>query len=180
MIIRLISLVASFMLISGCGFHFQGAVNLAPPLHHMYLQTPDPYGVLSRSLQDYLKTSHVELVQDESQAETVLVILQDSTYQELISVNGTQQTRQYNLRVVVKFGISDAKGRVLVPEQTLEENQPITIQSDQVLGSSNQVNAYYQKMRRSIAAAIIQRIASAQISQLITYNIAHYQALSRP
>lgn len=169
--LRFISLVFSFLLLSGCGFHFQGAANLAPPLHRMYLQTPDPYGVLSRSLQDYLKTSHVELVTSATLAQTVLVILQDSTYQELLSVSGTQQTRQYNLKVVVEFEITDAQGRILVPSQTLEENQPITIQSDQVLGSSNQVNAYYQKLRRSLAAAIIKRLASEQITQLVTQSV---------
>lgn len=145
-----------------CGFHFQGQMTLAPPLHCLYLQTTDPYGYLVRNLRQYLKLSQVQLVSTPAQADTILTILQDTPSETFLSLNGTQQTRQYNLSVTVVFEISDAKGQVIIPAQTLVETRTITVQSSQILGNSNEASLYYQQMRRSLANSIMYRIASQE------------------
>ena len=155
------------LLLSGCGFHLAEPAQLAEPLYRMYLQTPDPYGYLARSLEQQLKLSHVKLMCQASDASTILSILKDETSQELLSVNGTQQTRQYTLRVTVVFEITDEKGRTLVPQQTLTETRSMTVQANQVLGSSNEANLFYYQMRQTLAYAIINRIASKEITDLI-------------
>ena len=156
------------VLLMGCGFHLQGEMPLAQPLHKMYIQAPDPYSVLLRNLREDLKTSNVNLVASATEADTILTILSDETAQELISVNGTQQTRQYNLKVIVTFEVTDTKERTIVPLQLLTENKTITVQSNQILGSSNEANLYYQQMQRAIAAAIVNRLASKDITRLVT------------
>src|SRR5688500_17717837 len=93
--------------VASCGFHFRGRMELAPPLHKLYLQAPDPYSYLVRSLQDYLKLSNVQLTKMPQDADTILVILEDVPIQQLLSVSGTQQTRQYRLAVNVLFEIQD-------------------------------------------------------------------------
>ena len=156
-----------FFLLSSCGFHLQNAMPLAPPLHKMYLQSIDPYGQLTRSLRQLLKLSHVQLVSSPTEASTVLAILKDSTSQNLLSVSGTNQTRQYNLVVTVIFEINNNKGQTMVNQQTLSETRTITVQSNQILGSRNEANIFYQQMRRILAAKIMDRIASKEISVLV-------------
>ncbi|MBV9576186.1 MAG: hypothetical protein JO149_06150 [Gammaproteobacteria bacterium] len=155
--------------LTACGFHLQGKKVLAPPLHRLYLQTADPYGYLARNLEDYLKMSEVTLVKSPEEADTVLVILQDTISQDLLAPSGTLQTRQYNLKVTVVFAINDNQGRSLLAPQTLTEERPITIQSNQILGSSNDVNLYYQQMRHTLAYAIISRIASTEVSAILVH-----------
>jgi LPS-assembly lipoprotein len=155
------------MLLTACGFHPQGDMKLAPPLKKMYLQTTDPYGTLSRNLHDYLKMSHVQLVSSASQADTVLEVQRDTTTQELLSVAGTQQTRQYKLIVTVVFAVSDNKGRNLLEPQTLTETRTITVQSNQILGSSNEASLYTQQMRRSLAYAILNRLSSIEVTNTV-------------
>jgi len=154
--------------LSGCGFHLQGAMKLAPPFQKLYLQTNDPYGQLSRKLQQYLKMSNVQMVTNPNDAQVILVILQDDTLKNLLSVNGTQQTRSYNIEVRVTFAVTDNKGRILILPQALTESRVITVQSNQVLGSSNEASLLYQHMRNSLAYAIMNRLASKEISRLIT------------
>lgn len=151
--------------LTSCGFRFQGDMPLAPPLHRLYLQTPEPYGYLARNLRQYLKLSHIELVASPAEADTILAILQDTPSETFLSVNGTQQTRQYNLSVTVVFDISDTKGQVIVPAQTLTEIRTITVQSSQILGNSNEANLYYQQMRRTLAYSIMFRIASRDVTE---------------
>lgn len=151
----------------GCGFHLQGEVPLAPPLKKLYLQTDDPYGTLSRDLQENMKLSHVVLVDSPDQAETILAITHDDATQTLLSVSGTQQTRQYNLAVTVTFNVSDNKGNPIIGDQTLQESRTITVQSNQILGSSNEATLYYQQMRQILATAIMNRLSSTDVTDTI-------------
>jgi LPS-assembly lipoprotein len=153
--------------LSACGFHLQGEVQVAQPLKLMYLKTPDPYGYLARNLRGYLQMSHVKLVSSASQAQTQLVILHDDTSQEFLTVSGTQTTRQYKLLVTVIFEITDREGRTLLPAQTLVEKRTITIQANQILGSSNVATLYFQQMRRALAYAIMNRLSSTEVTHII-------------
>ncbi len=144
----------------------------------MYLQTPDPYGQLARDLRESLKLSHVQIVPSPQEATTILAVLHDEASQEFLSVSGTQQTRQYNLHVTVVFELTDSQGRMLLEPQTLTETRTITIQSNQILGSNNEANLFYQQMRRSLAYAIINRIASKEVSQRVATGLAANQKIS--
>lgn len=156
------------LLLTSCGFRLQGEKHLAPQLHRLYLKTPDPYGQLARSLQQYFKLSGVQVVSSPTEATAILVIMKDDPSQLLLSVSGTQQTRQYTLTVTAVFEITDTRGMIMVGPQTLTESRTITIQSNQVLGSSNEANLFYQQIRRSLAYTILNRIASREITQMVT------------
>lgn len=158
---RLLILLCCFFL-TACGFKPQGEMQLALPLHRLYLATPDTYGTLEKNLRDSLKMSGTKLVSSQNEADTLLVITSDSTTQELLSVSSTQQTRQYTLRVAVSFYLATAQGRLILPEETISDSRTITIQLSQILGSSNEAAIYYQQMRRYIANAILNRLASKQ------------------
>lgn len=155
------------LLLASCGFQLQGKVQLAPPLHRLYLQTSNPYGQLAKSLRAYFNMSEVVLTTTPLDAHTILMILDDRSSDQLLSVTSTQQTRQYNLMVTVVFQITDAKGEIILPPQSLSETRTITIQSNQILGNSNEANLYYQQMRRTLAYAIMNRIASRDVTDLI-------------
>lgn len=160
-------LVCLTIFLAACGFHLQGKLQLAKPLQRVYLETNNPYGALTRALQLSFQMSHATLVATPEEAVTKLIIIQDVNSQTLISVNSTTQTRQYNLTVTVTFAISDKHGRLIFPPQTLTEARAITIQSNQILGSSNEANLYYQQMRNTLATAIMNRIASKDITAVI-------------
>lgn len=155
------------MLLTSCGFHLQGPMPLAPPLKKLYLKAQDPYGQLARNLKDYLRMSGVTLVSSPSEATAILAITSQDASQHFLSVNGTEQTRQYNLVVSVTYEITTPTGELLAGPESLSESKPITIQSNQILGSSNEANLYYNHMRRALAYAMMNRISSADITKRI-------------
>lgn len=167
MLRRFAILIVLTTLLSACGFHAQGELVLAPPLHRLYLKTSDPYGRLARDLKEYLKASNVQLVSSPQEAETILTIMHELDSQELLSVSGTQQTRQYNLMTTVTFDISNNKGMVFIDNQKLSETRTITVQSNQILGSTNEANLFYEQMRRALAYDIMNRLASRQVTEAI-------------
>ncbi|HVY53282.1 MAG TPA: LPS assembly lipoprotein LptE [Gammaproteobacteria bacterium] len=156
-------------LISSCGFHPRSPATLAKPLQSLYFQSKDPYSALSRLLKQNLKMSGVSLASNAQEATTTLSILQESMGQDLLSINSSQQTRQYNLHLTIVFQVSDSHGEVLVTPQTLTETRTLTLQSNQVLAGSNQAAMLYNDMRRSIAYNIMNRLASKDISKAINH-----------
>jgi LPS-assembly lipoprotein len=161
-------LLSMTCLLSSCGFHLRGAVTLAQPLKTLYLRSQDPYGELSRNLKQNLKISGVHMVTSPEQATTILEIIHEEPSHQLLSVGGTQQTRQYNLILTVVFQITDNQGKILVPSQTVSESQALTVQANQELGGSNEENNLYRQMRRAIVYDIMNRLASDDIRKQIT------------
>ena|SRR3990167_8820304 len=164
---KLLLLMIVFFLAS-CSFQMRGELPLAPPLHHLYLQTPDPYGQLARNLRQFLKMSNVQLADNPQSATTILTIISEEPTQQLLSISPTQQTRQYNLILTVAFEVSDNKGVVLVPRQTVSETRTLPIESNQILAGSNEANTLYQQMRLAIVYDMMSRLASDEITHLLT------------
>jgi LPS-assembly lipoprotein len=155
------------LLLTACGFQPRGEITLAPPLKNIYLKTPDPYGQLARNLRSFLKMSNVHLADTATSANTVLVILKEQMGQDLVSVSGTQLTRQYNLTLNVTYQVTDAEGKILVSPQTSTEVRSLTIQSDQILGGSNEANSLYTQMQSAIVYDIMYRLSSKEITAIL-------------
>src|SRR5689334_14864324 len=116
--------------LTGCGFHWRKPLPLAKPLQNMYVQSRSPYNDLTRYIKQYLQMSGVHLVASPQEASTILNITQEVMAQDLLSINSSQQTRQYNLRLSVTFEITDKHGKMLVAPQTITELRPLTLQSN--------------------------------------------------
>ena len=162
-----IALIITLCLTS-CGFQLRGAAPLSPPLKRMYIKTVDPYGQLTHNLRDYLTLSGVELTDTPQAASTVLQIISETPSQQLLSVNASQQTRQYNLILSVTFEITTPAGAVLMPPTTLSESRTFTTLSDQILGGTNEENTLYQQMRLAIVYDIMNRLSSKDVVGMLT------------
>ena len=165
--VRITCIFLATLFLSACGFHLRGEAPLSPSLKNLYIQTADPYGALTRNLRVYLKTSGVELTDSPQSARTILHIISDTQSQQLLSVSGLQQTRQYNLLLTVVFEVTTPKGTILVPPQTLTESRILTTLSDQILSSTNEQTTLYQQMRLAIVYDIINRLSSHDVTNLL-------------
>ncbi|MBV8801601.1 MAG: hypothetical protein JO131_01305 [Gammaproteobacteria bacterium] len=165
---KLLFLFLCISCISGCGFKPRGAMPLPPQLHDLYLETSDPYGQLAHYLRQFLKMSGVSLAKNPFEATSILTILNENTTDQLLGINGTQKTRQYNLVLTVTFQISNKKNRVIVPPQTVTESRALTIINDQILASSNEAMSLYTQMRQAIVYDIMSRLSSEEITTQIT------------
>lgn len=164
----LVCLTTISLSLSGCGFHLRGSFTLAPPLKRMYLQTTDPYGELARNLRQSLEATGVVFAETPQQASTVLEIIHENTSQQLLSVGGTQQTRQYNLVLSVVFQVTTPQSKIIIPQQTVTKTQAITVQADQILGGSNEENNLYHQMRKSIVYTLLNVLTSKEATIRLT------------
>lgn len=97
--------------LTSCGFHLRGEMPLAQPLHNLYVQSTDPYGILMRNLQQSLKMSNVHLTDKPTDATTILSITHDDTDQQLRASAARSKlvnTNSLSLLYLKSLTISDA------------------------------------------------------------------------
>lgn len=164
---NILGIMLTALLLASCSFRLQGQMVLAPALKRLYIRSANPYGTLVKNLQASLRLSGVELTSTPEDATMILAINSDETSQELLSVSGTQQTRQYNLHVTVSFSLDTPKGKTVMGPEILTETRALTVQSNAILGNSNEAQQYYQQMRRILAYEIMNRISSKQITRVV-------------
>jgi len=139
-------------------------------MHNLYLESHDPYGQLARNLKQFLKVAGVHLTKKREDADIVLMILSEVTPQKLISISGTQQTRQYNLILTVTYQLTTPQGKPLINPQTSSVTRTLTIKADQILAGSNEANALYDQMRQAIIYDIMSRLSSKDITTQLIAN----------
>lgn len=169
----LVTLILFTCCLTSCGFHLRGATTLAPALQRLYIKTKDPYGELTRYLTQYLKMSGVYLASSSQDATAVLEILSEQMDQTLVGVSGTQQTRQYNLTLSVKFQITTPDGAIISAPEVLSEARTLPINSGEVLASSNQATSLYHQMRRAVVFDIMNRISSQDMTNKLAQQTRH-------
>lgn len=161
-------LLAISLMLTACGFHPRGKINLAEPLQNVFIKTNEPYSQLVQNLKKYLKLSGVHITDSAAEATTVIELSNEKKAQQQLSVSGTQQTRQYNLILSTSFRLLNQKGLVISPPQSVTESRTITIQANQILGGSNEATNLYVLMYQALAYDIMMRLGSQDVSENIT------------
>jgi len=165
-----ITILFLLLTLTACGgFHLRKPLPLAKPLQHVYVQSRNPYGEMTRDIRQYLQMSGVQLAATPDEASTILSITQEAVSQDLLSINSSQQTRQYNLRLSVTYEITDRHGTVLIEPHTLTELRPLTLQSNQILAGSNQASQIYHDMRRAITFTMMNHLASKTVTRALLH-----------
>jgi len=158
-----------FLFITGCsGFHLRSPIHLSPALQKPYLETASPYSPLSHALLEAFRLSGATPVDTPRNASIIFAILGDQRTQTLLSVSSTQSSRQYRLSLIVTYQLISPKGKLLTGPETVTESRVLTMASDQILSSSNEINTLYHQIRIAVVHDIMNRLASHEISDILS------------
>src|SRR5438445_9655373 len=109
---KLVVLVATVGLLSGCGFHLQGHTPLPEVVRTPFVQTSDRQSEFVISLQRAMISSGAHPVELKSRASVVVAILKDDVVRRTLSVSAQNQPDEYELTYNVRFSVT-AVGREL-------------------------------------------------------------------
>ncbi len=176
----IVILLTSFL--SACGFHLRGAGPEGTkelPFDKVYIQTSQPYSTFGKSLRDALQYANVKVVNNPDDTPYTLVIMSTNFREHEQAVGGNAQIRQFIMYYTVNYQMLDAKGRVLLPVQTIEvPPRNIEIQADQMLASSDQKTTTQNQMQETAVRMLLMQLSSPEATaklksqQKITTNAA--------
>jgi len=151
-------LVSALVLLSGCGFHLRGNIDLPAGLQQMHIQGVTKHSELGLELQRSLSTSGVNVV-DSSAAQVILKVSPPAFERRLLTVSGASgKVAEYELIYTLNVSLHDRKGKVLLAPQTLRQLRDYTYDRDNVLGKGNEETRLKADMQRDLVRQVLNRL----------------------
>lgn len=153
------SILAFAILLSSCGFHLRGLVDMPRWLNHVSVIIEQAQRDIGPALSEYLRSYDITVESSPAQAKYWLIIQQDNLQEQIASVSSSATPRQYELTYTVTFKLVEAKGREIMPPSTISISRQVTINSNRILGSTQEEALLIKEMRREAATQIVYKIS---------------------
>lgn len=156
--LRLTILFLFASLLSGCGFHLRGSVDLPANYQRMAIEGVSEYSTLGLNLKRSLRGNGVEVV-EATAAQVILKLSQVSYQRRLLSVSAVSgKTAEYELHYSLTMSVRDRQGNVLLSEQPLQQLRDYVFDQNNVLGTDNQEAQLRKDMERDLVGQILRRL----------------------
>lgn len=162
-------LLLMMLLLTSCGFHLRGQEALPPNFQNVFIKTKTPFSDFTQNLTQYLEMSHVHVVESPHDANVILDVLAERSSQQLLGVNSTQLTRQYNLITAVDFQITLPDGKILLAPQTASETRVLAVNANQILAGSNESQQLIADMRRNVVYDVMNVLSSRMVAAAVSH-----------
>lgn len=149
---------AALLVLSACGFHLRGDVQLVPQLAKVYFQGGDPYDPLVRDWTRALTTAGSVIVEEPTDATAIVQILTNSGDRRVLSVRATGKVQEYELYQTLQFRVRDAAGVELLESQQLQVTRDYLFDPNDVLGKTGEEESLRRDMRRDLVRLAMLRL----------------------
>lgn len=146
---------------AGCGFHLRGSTRVPDDMRQLILQSNDPYGPMTRTLQHQLRLNGVRLVADHTRTDVpTLRILNAAFSQKTVSIFQDGKTAEYQQ-------VLDVQAQVLIPGSGLWPLQATVYRSFfdnplAALAKDSESGILLQEMREEAANQLIRKLPMVQ------------------
>jgi LPS-assembly lipoprotein len=147
------------LLLAACGFHLRGQQKL--PFDSLYVPPGSALSVeLKRNLAAAAKATR--LVDDPKDAQAVLGFTTEVREKVILSFDTSGRVREYQLRYLVGFRLTDPKGQVYVPTSEIRLTRDVTFNDAQVLAKEAEEGQLYRDMQSDMVQLLLRRIAASR------------------
>lgn len=154
---RILLVLLSLALLSGCGFHPRRAADIPPQLRTLHLDTSQPYSQFITQLKGMLQALNIKLVK---QAPYTLKIISISFTQDDPSITTTALAVTITYTLSVRLRLLSSSGKAIIPDRTLSTSRSISQNTNQV----------YTPGTATLAKQELRRDLISQLYYLLTAN----------
>lgn len=158
---RAAAVVGLVATVCGCGFALRGP----PELHIQRIAFSGfaPSSPLARELRRQLAQSPgVQWVDAPTQAQVVLVALQDAKERSAAASTTSAQLRELQLRARFSFRVITPQGAELIPRTEILQSRDMSTSETFALAKAQEEEGLFRAMHADIAAQVMQRLAALE------------------
>ena len=147
----------ALLMLTACGYHLRGAIELPEALKKMYVKGASPE--LSAAIERTFRVTAGELVSSREQAGMILNVLDEYYQRRTISLSSTGFSNEYELIYRLTFDLVDREGSVLVSNQNIEVMQSYynAQSSETLLSKDNEEIVIRRELYEEAVRSVIQR-----------------------
>jgi LPS-assembly lipoprotein len=160
MLCRLLFMCLSVTL-AGCGFQLRGSVALPEEMSVTYIRSNNPYGSLVNDFADALRTHHVKVTENRSEATAVLDIIDDEQKKNVLSVNSSGKVLEYQLQQTIQFDVKTIDNLPLLEPQRVSMTRDYLYSNTDVLSKEREEVVVRRSLQRELVGLAMLRITVA-------------------
>jgi len=154
----LITALLSASLVSGCGFHLRGKVDLPEQMNAIYIQQKNA-SPLRLAVRDALTFAGGNVVNDKSLASATLDLQDSQVTRSVRTVNLRGKATSYTLTLRAVYRVLGSGNETLLPAKTASASRKLNFNSAQVLASERESGILIREMEKDVAQQIIRNLA---------------------
>ncbi|MGV3739707.1 MAG: LPS assembly lipoprotein LptE [Gammaproteobacteria bacterium] len=155
--------ILSTLFLVGCGFHLRGYVSMPKGLRDVSIIVESVNRDIAPMLKEQLNAYHIRVPEDPENAHYWLILEQDKEEQHITAVSSSTTPRQYQMNYQITFKLQAANGKEIIPSTHITTTRQITINSNRILGSSDEENTLKHEMRKDAVIQIMDRIGHQKL-----------------
>lgn len=143
----------------GCGFQLKRPPELR--LKSVHLAGFGPLSPMADELRRQLRASpQVQVLDIASQAEVVLLALQDEREQVVAASTATGEVRELTLRSRLRFRATNGAGKEVIPETELMLTRDMSYSETTAMAKDQEAELLFRAMQADIATQVLRRLAA--------------------
>jgi LPS-assembly lipoprotein len=149
-------------LLSACGYHLRGEVQLPPGMERVHVDSSDQFGPLKRNVEKALERSgaKIEPAAGDGIAEVNLTAVSLAPIVRSVSANA--KVNEFTMLYHVELQITDGSGKVVVPKQVVEQSRVFTFDQTQAIGTGAEQDVIKKEMERNMTQVVMRKVESAE------------------
>lgn len=145
-------------LLAGCGFQLRRSAAL--PFKTLYTGFA-PSSAIGAEFRRLVRVAQdTRLVDEASQAEARLEVLEETREKEVVGFSSTGRPREYQLRLRFTFRVVDRDGAVLLAPTTIVLRRDITASDIDVVAKQQEEELLYKEMQSDLVQQLLRRLAA--------------------
>lgn len=158
-----IPLILSFLLLTACGYHLRGDIELPQGLESIYLESAS--GMLQQEMKNAFKSSTVKITDSAANAGVIIKFSGENMVTQVMSLNTAGRANQFQLIYQLSFFIYEPSGKLLLADQKINVKRSYFNDQTAVLGKNNEENIIRTEMYQQAVNSIISRVSLAMASK---------------
>jgi LPS-assembly lipoprotein len=163
MFLKKITLAFALLLLTACGYHLRGDIELPPGLENIYIEAAS--GMLQQEMQEALKSSQVKVANSATEAGLIIKFSNEEMTSRIISLNTSGRANQFQLIYQLMFSIYEPSGNLLLGDQNVNIKREYFNDQTAVLGKSNEESVIRTEMYKQAVSSIMSRLSLAMASK---------------
>lgn len=157
---RLVLLLGIGALLSSCGFHLRGLVEMPPELDSIYIKGGLPNSQMREILRQKLIASKVNVLESQEESGAVLYILKDEVTRRIASINTAGQPNEYELTYRLSYRLEDGQGKELLAAKTISLLRTYRYDPNNVLSIEEEAFRIKREMARAAVNQMLRQISA--------------------
>jgi LPS-assembly lipoprotein len=145
--------------LAGCGFQLRGAYEL--PYKSVFVSAPATSAIATNIRRDLL-TNASKIAANAKESDAQIIISDERRDRQILSLSGAGRVREYQLKLYVRYQITEASGSVLIPTSEIQLNRILAYDDALIIAKQQEEALLFTDMEKDAVGQILRRMVAVR------------------